>query len=211
MVTSPTTAPGQLSSFACAPDGDAACGLEYAATILETGGIPDALSSSEAPKLSRAAGGQLISHAVLREQIDEAARVVATDAASAPAVQRVRQSINTLAEPPAEPIPSKHLNLIATLGGIIGTVLSMLPLFGVLVSPWIAIAVFGVGLGAYLLQLYNQHAVTKTYERSRSEHEEAILALLRRADELRAQSAARARQVAFVNIDAPATSPQQAF
>jgi hypothetical protein len=205
MSTSSIIAPGQLSSLACSPDQDAACGLEYAAPILESGGIPDVLSASEAPRLVRAAGGRLLSHAALQGQIDEAARVVATQPGAAPIVQRVRETTNTLAEPPREPIPSRHLNLIATLCSIIGTVLGILPVFGVFLSPWIAVGVLGAGLCAFLLQIFNDHMVAKNLKRARSDHEDAILALLRRADEMRSEAARRARRAAHVSLDAPAT------
>lgn len=207
MFTSATNSPGQLSSLACPIDQDAACGLEYAASVLETGGLPDALSASEAPKLNRAAGGQLISHAVLAQQIDDAARVVATDPASVPLIQRVRETTNAVAETPKEPISSKALNFIAVLGSIFGTVLGVLPYFNVIVNPWIAVGVFAVGLGALLLQLFNDHVVSSRAKRARSEHEDAILALIKRADEIRAQTAMRARQTTFVNITPPGGVP----
>ena len=200
---SPVTAPGATSPYACSPAQDAACGLEYATSVLEVDGLPDMLSVLEAPRLGQASGGQLMSHAVLRAQIDDAARVVATDPASAPLVDRVRQSTNTMLEPPREPVPSKYIEGGGVLGGVAGAVLSVLPFLGFIISPWLILGVLAVSVLAYLVQLYNQSSVTSSRERARAEHEEAILALLRRADEIRAAQAAMARQVAHVSLDPP--------
>ncbi|MEZ0312768.1 MAG: hypothetical protein ACAI38_13420 [Myxococcota bacterium] len=204
MTPSPINGLGQLPPLACSPAQDAACGLEYATHVLETDGFADVLAASEAPRLVQAAGAQLISHAVLRAQIDDAARVVATDPASAPAVERVRQSLNALVAPPREPIPSRLLEIAVTLGGVLGAVFGMLPFLGFIISPWLLLGVIAIPLVAYVLQLYNQSAVTRSRGRATAEHEDAILALLRRADEIRALMAARARQAAHVTLDAPA-------
>ncbi len=194
-----------MSSLACSPAQDAACGLTYASQVLERGGLPDALTVDEAPRLVQAAGSPLVSHAILQAQVDDAARVVAAaDPASAPVVQRVRASMAALVEPPKEPISNQLLNGVAILGSILGVVLGILPAFGILVSPWLVLGVLGVSLAAYGAQLFNNSAITRTQVRRAAEHEEAILALLRRADALRAQMAQQARQTAHLSLDTPA-------
>ncbi len=206
MVTpSPGYGPGVQSPLPVAPAPDAAYGLEYATQVLEADGLPDMLSPTEAPRLAQAAGAQFMSHAVLRAQIDDAARVVATDPASTRLVDRLRQTSNTLLEPAKDPIPPAVLNGALTLGGVVGTLVSMLPFLGFAVSPWLIIGVIVFCAGAYLLQMYNQSAATRSRERAKSEHEDAILALLRRADEIRAVLASQARQAAHVSLEPPAT------
>lgn len=188
------------------PDQDPAWGLAGSAQVLELGGAIG-LTANEAPRLSQAAGGQLVALDVLQAQVEDAARVVAAaDPASVALVQRVRASTAALAQPPEEPISNAFLNGLAIFGGILGMVLGILPAFGFLISPWFAVGVLALSVVPYGAQLYNSSAVTRTRERQVADHEEGILALLRRADELRlmlAQQQQQARQTAYVTLDAP--------
>lgn len=184
---------------------DPASGLQYATRVLEKDGFVDFLAVNEAPRLSQAAGGQFVSHAVLQAQIEDAARVVAaTDPSSTPVVTRLRTTMNALVEPPKEPISNTLLSILSTAGTILGLVLGILPAFGFMVSPWIALGVLAVSVFVYLAQLFNNNALVGSRDKQIADHEEAILALLRRADELRAQAAQQARQTAHLTLQSPA-------
>ena len=209
MISSAYPSPG-LTSFAGSPNQDAASGLAYATLVLETDGFTDVLAVNEAPRLAQAAGNNLISHAVLQAQIDDAARVVAAaDPASAAVVQRLRASTAALAEPPRESLMSQIWKGLPMLGGILSVVLGILPSLGFFVSPWAIVGVLALSVVAYLGQWLTGSSEGKKRERQVAEHEEAILALLRRADELRAVMAQQARQTAHVGLDMTGMTAQQ--
>ena len=123
-------------------------------------------------------------------------------------VQRARNSANALIDQPSPPISRSLLNNVSTFAGILGVVLSILPAFGLLVSPWLIVGVLAVAVGTLIASFFNENAAERARERARAEHQAAIIALLQRAEEVRAALAAQARAAAHVTLDVP-TAPQQ--